>query len=590
MFSQWIVFITLAGALVLFIWDKWRYDIVALLSLLMISVTGIVTPEEAFAGFGNVAVVTVAAVLVLSQALINSGIIDLIGDQISKFGQRLTIQLLLLTSVVTFLSAFMNNIGALAIMLPVAIQLARKSAQPLSKLLMPIAFGSLLGGMITVIGTPPNIIISSFRQEASGTSFHMFDFTPLGLAVSVAGILFIAFIGYRLIPFRKGQASLEESFQIEDYLTEVQIEEHSPLIHQPLRNIRQFIDGDLLIVGILRNKIKIPAPSSFEPLQQGDILIIKASSSDLKSFIHKARVKLVPHSKVEEKELFSNDISLIEAVIHKGSPMEGLTVKELHLRYKYGVNVLGISRKGELLTSRMKDVALRSGDVLLLQGPTTAVQDVINEYACLPLSERGIRIGGPKRVLLTLVIFVSAILATTTGLLNVGVAFSAAAVTMVLSGVITPKEAYKAIEWPIIILLGAMLPLGTALEKTGAAELLANSLISVSMGSGPSVLILALLIVSALLSNVINNAATAVLLAPIAISMANTLGVSIDPFLMAVAIGSSTSFMTPIAHQSNLLVMGPGGYHFSDYVRLGLPLTILTIGVAYPILLWLFPL
>ncbi|GAA0370160.1 SLC13 family permease [Bacillus horti] len=590
MLEQWIVFATLIGTLAFFIWGKWRYDIVAVLSLIVISATGIITTEEAFSGFGNIAVITVASVLILSQSLINSGIIDLIGDQLSKFSSHLVLQLLILTSVVTLLSAFMNNIGALAIMLPVAIQLARKTKQPLSKLLMPIAFGSLLGGMITVIGTPPNIIISTFRRDAGGASFSMFDFSPLGVTISIIGILFISIVGYKLIPIRKGRATVEDSFHIEDYLSEVLIEASSPLINQPLKNVQQFSDGDLWVVGILRNKEKIPAPSAHESLHEGDILLLKASSSEMKGFINKAKVKLVPHGKMNERELASDDIVLVEAVIYSGSQMEGLTVKELHLRYKYGVNVLGISRKGEPLTSRMKDVPLQTGDVLLLQGPTSAVQQVINEFSWLPLPERGLRIGGPKKVMLTIIIFIGAILATTFGLLNVAVAFTTAALMMIICGVISIKEAYKAIEWPIIILLGAMLPLGTALEKTGGAELLAQAIIHFSQGFGPGILILALLIVCALLSNVINNAATAVLLAPIAISIATSLGLSIDPFLMAVAIGSSTSFMTPIAHQSNLLVMGPGGYQFSDYARLGLPLTSIVIAVAYPMILLLFPL
>jgi di/tricarboxylate transporter len=590
MLQQGIVLFVLLVAFIVFIWDKWRYDIVALLALLVIAACGILTPEEAFAGFGHPAVITVAAVLVISQGLMNSGIIDIFGSLISRVGANATLQVVILTIVVAFFSAFMNNIGALAIMMPVAIQLARKREQHISKLLMPLAFGSLLGGMLTVIGTPPNIIISSFRKEISGAPFNMFDFAPVGIGVATVGILFLAFIGWRLIPIRKGESAPEESFHIENYLTEVCIEKDSPLANQPLRSIQQIVKGDILIVGILREDKKMPAPSPFELLRKGDILITKANSSDLKDFISQGKVKLVPHAKIDEKELSSNEISLVEAVVHQGSNMEGRTVKELDLRWRHGVNLLGVSRHGERLTSRLGDVKFRAGDVLLLQGPVQSIQEVLTEYACLPLPERGIRLGRPKRMLLTIGIFLLAILMATVGFLNVGIAFTAAAVAMILSGVMNVKEAYKAVDWPIIILLGAMIPLGTALEKTGGAEMLATQLIYASGGMSPEMLLFLILVTSMLLSNVINNAATVVLMAPIAIQIAFGLGLSIDPFLMAVAIGSSTAFMTPIAHQSNILVMGPGGYRFSDYFRLGLPLSILVIVIALPLILWVWPL
>jgi di/tricarboxylate transporter len=590
MLEQSLVLITLLVSFILFIWNKWRFDVVALLALIVISTSGILTPDEAFAGFGHPAVITVAAVLVISRGLMNSGVIDIFGSMISKAGNKASLQVALLTLVVAFFSAFMNNIGALAIMMPVAIQLARKTKQDISKLLMPLAFGSLLGGMLTVIGTPPNIIIASFRREYSDVPFKMFDFAPVGLGVTIVGILFLALIGWRLIPLRKGESSPEEAFHIEDYLTEVRVGKESPLVNQPLRNLHQIVDGDLMIVGILRGKIKIPAPSPFEFLREGDILITKGNSDDIKDFISQGKVKLVPHAKIDEKELSSNEISLIEAVINQGSTMEGRTVKELNLRWRFGVNLLGVSRRGERLTSRLGEVRFQASDVLLLQGPTKSLKDVITEFACLPLPERGIRLGGSKPIVLTVSIFILAIILSTFGVVHIGTAFLAAAVAMTMLGIMTLKEAYRAIDWPIIILLGAMIPLGTALEKTGGAELLANKLILLSSGIAPEALVLIMLLTSMLLSNVINNAATAVLMAPIAIQIALSLELSIDPFLMAVAIGSSAAFMTPIAHQSNLLVMGPGGYRFSDYFRLGLPLSILVVAIAFPLLLLVFPL
>lgn len=587
--EQTIVLLVLILTFILFIWGKIRYDLVAMLSLLTIAVLGIINVDEAFAGFGHSAVITVAAVLVLSRGLMNSGLIDFFGGGLAKIGGSAWLQILVLTVMVAFFSAFMNNIGALAIMMPLAIHLARKSGQAASKVLMPLAFGSLLGGMMTVIGTPPNIIIASLRQELTGDAFSMFDFAPVGITITIIGIIFLTIIGWRLLPLRQGEAS-RETFKIEEYLTEVKVGPQSPLIQKPLRSLQRFVEGELLIVAILREGVKIPAPSSHELIREGDILIVEASSQDLETFLLKGKVTLVPQSKVDQKELSSRDVALMEAIIHKGSPMEGKTVKDLNLRWKYGVNLLGVSRKGERLINRLGEVQFQAGDVLLLQGQKKAVQDVINEYTCLPLPERDIRLGGPKKMLLTVSIFVLSIFCATTGLLHVSLAFTLAAVLMILSGVLSLRQAYQAIDWPIIVLLGAMIPLGTALEKTGGAQFIADLLVSLLVGARPELYVIVLFLISMLLSNVINNAATAVLMAPIGVQVAVSQGVSVDPFLMAVAIGSSTAFLTPIAHQSNLLVMAPGGYRFSDYFRLGLPLTLLVSGVGIFMILLIWPL
>lgn len=588
--EKWLVLGLLLLTFVLFAWGRWRYDVIALFSLLAVTLFGTLQAEEAFAGFGHPAVITVAAILVVSKGLMNSGLIEVFGGVLGKAGNRLVIQIFLLTAIVAFFSAFMNNIGALAIVMPIAIHVAQRHKLALSRILMPLAFGSLLGGMMTVIGTPPNIIISSFRQEVKGAPFLMFDFLPVGIGITIVGLIFLALFGWRLLPQRKGELSLDATFELEDYLTEVKVMRGSPLIQQAVKEINKFTEGDILIVGILRKGQKIPAPGPHEVLKEGDILILRANSLDIQQFIDGTKVKLVPHAKIKEKEFVSDNIHLLEAVIHKNSKMEGKTVKDLHLRWKHGVNLLGISRKGERLTERLGDITFQAGDVLLLQGPQKSIQDVINEYTCLPLPERGIRLGKPKRLLLTVSIFATSILLATLGILHVAVAFTLAALVMVIANVVTLREAYKAIDWPIIILLGAMLPLGTALEKTGGAEWLAGSLVQLIHGASPVFYLIMIFLLAALMSNIINNAATAVLMAPIAIQLAYGLQLSADPFLMAVALGSSTAFMTPIAHQSNLLVMAPGGYSFTDYFRLGLPLTILVTLVAIPLLLWMWPL
>ncbi|MEX2104122.1 MAG: SLC13 family permease [Bacilli bacterium] len=590
MVEKWIVIITLIMSLVMFIWGKWRYDLVALLAWLVVSITGILTPEESFSGFGNSAVITVAAILIVSRGLMNSGVVDIITKRILRVGKNPTLQVAILTSLVIFFSAFMNDIGALALIMPVAIQFAIKTGQHISRLLMPLAFGSLIGGMLTLIGTPPNIIISSYRKSAGGEPFRLFDFLPVGIGVAIAGLLFMSFIGWRLIPIRKAQSSSPHLFQVEDYLTEVTIEDHSTLIDLHMKDIQQVTKSEVRVVGILRGNIQIPAPSPYERLRQSDILILLANSEDLKSFLTINGVKLVPHVKVEEKELASNDISLLEAVVEQGSMMEGRTVREMNMRWRYGLNLLGISRRSERLTSRLGGVKFRAGDVLLLQGPNETIHESLNELSCLPLAEREIQLGTPKRLLLCLTIFIIAIMLIIFEVVNVGVAFIAAAVLMTMVGVMTLKEAYRAIEWPIIILLGAMIPLGTALEKTGGDALIAQSILHLTGNFPPEAMVLIILITTTLLTNIINNAAAAVLMAPIALQLATGLGLSIDPFLMAVTIGCSSAFLTPIGHQSNLLVMSHGGYLFKDYWRLGLPLSIIVIAVAYPLILLVWPL
>ncbi len=590
MLEQLIVFGTILGALALFISGKLRYDLVAMLALLTLALTGIVPAAEAFLGFANPAVVTVAAVLVLSRGLVNAGVIDIFNRWLSRVGQSTTLQIAALTGLVILVSSFINNVGALALMMPVAIRLARRRNKSPSLFLMPLAFGSLLGGMNTLIGTPPNILIATFRARSSEAPFRMFDFAPVGLAVCGAGVLYLALLGWRLLPNRQGEASREELFEIKSYLTEVRLPEASKLVGKLLRDLRTVSDSDVIVAGLLRGERRLLAPSGFEPLRAGDILIVEADSEALKDLLDKAGLELVGGKSLGEEALGSDDISLVEAVVTTTSAIENRTARTLNLRWRYGVNLLAVARHGKRLHERLSDIRFQVGDILLLQMPSRAIQEGLGALGLLPLAERGLRLGQRRRVALALAIFALTLGVTATGLLSADVAFATAAVAMVLTNLLSLREVYESIDWPVIFLLGAMIPVGGALEATGGAERIASGILHLSGQLPPALILTLLLVVTMLLTGPLNNAATVVLMAPIALGVARGLGLSMDPFLMAVAVGASADFLTPIGHQSNTLVWRPGGYKFGDYWRMGLPLSIIVIAIAVPLILLVWPL
>jgi di/tricarboxylate transporter len=588
--EQSIVFTVLFLCFVLFALGRWRYDIVSLLALLVVTIAGIVPAEQAFSGFGHPAVITVAAVLVASRGLSNSGLVSSIASWLGRLGERPTILLLALTALVTICSAFMNNVGALALLMPVAIQIARKSGRPPSVFLMPLAFGSLLGGMTTLIGTPPNIIIATFRAQVTKEPFGMFDFSPVGMGVAIPGVLFLALLGWRLIPQRKGQVSREELFHIKDYITEVRIPENSKMVSKTLHDLERAVEEEVTVLGLVRGEKRLLAPSIFEYLQPGDILIVEADSQAIKSLIDATGLEFVGGKEMGSEAVGSDEVSVMEAVVKPDSPMIGNTAWTLSLRWRYGVNLLGVARHGEQLEERLRKVQFIAGDILLLQGATEGLQEMLQTLGCLPLAERGLRLGQPRRIVFAVGLFSTALTVAATGFLPVQVSFVALGVAMVMAKLISLRDVYDAIDWPIIVLLGGMIPVGQALESTGGAQLVADGLLRIS-GQMPAPATLAIVLVGTMfLSDLVNNAAAAILMAPIAIGVAAGMGASADPFLMAVAVGASCAFLTPIGHQSNALVMGPGGYRFGDYWRMGLPLEVLIAAIAIPLIVWFWPL
>ena len=590
--NEGIVFGVLMAALVLFVLNRWRYDIVAVLALLVLTIVGIVPPAEAYHGFGHPAVITVAAVLVLSRALYDSGVVDVIAGWYSRIPQYLTVRIAALSGITAFLSGFMNNVGAVSLLLPVAVRVSRRSEQPPSRFLMPLAFASLLGGMITLIGTPPNVIISDFREANTGVSFNMFDFTLVGVIVTAAGVLFIVGVGWRLIPVRPEPLTMGGALDIGSYMTEVRVPEDSQFVGNMLRDVEELVEEDVAIVGFIHRGVVHAAPSSYQIIDANDILIIEADPEDLSTFVDRSGFELEGSRDIQaeiDQALNPDEATIVEAIVGPGSPALSRNARNLHLHSEFGVNLLGVSSRGTRFIRRLSRVNFRVGDVLLIQGKQELVQTALPRLGLLPLAERELRIGPRRNLFFPLAVFVGALLLTSFGILSVQVSFVAAVVVLLMTRFISLESAYQAIDWPVIILLGAMIPVGEALETTGGAARIASALADLGGFMPPWAMLGVILVTTTLLSAVINNAAAVILMAPIAMSVAQTLGASIDPFLMAVAVGGSSAFLTPIGHQSNTIVMGPGGYHFADYFKMGFPLEIVIVVVSIPAIIWVWP-
>ncbi len=591
MLHQAIVFAIIGLTLFLFIDGRIRYEFISISGLLILTVAGIIKPEETFSGFGHPAVITVASVLVISAALIKSGIVERIVVLLNGKAESIYLKVSGLMIVTAFLSAFMNNVGALALILPVALRIAKDSKTSPSKFLMPVAFSSLLGGMVTVIGTPPNLIVSNYRSQVRGLPFNFFDYTPIGLAMVFLGIGITIILGIKLIPERKSQND-EGLFNIGDYLSEVVITETSKMAGKRIRDFYELFKVEVEILSIIREKYKIIIPKPNERLLPKDVLIIKTDSLELKELINRTGLSL-KGAKLDFLEsvpyIKSDEFSLVEVVLRDDSLLIGRTALEIKLRNRYNVNLVAVSRRGKLSTGRLKTFRFKPGDILLLQAPVSMLQDIYNKLSCLPLAERSVQINTDAKKLkqyLPLGLFIFGIGLTTAGILPVQIAFSSVAILLVLLKLITPREFYEAIEWPTILLLGTLLPLGSALQKTGASDTLAGLLTKLSGILSPSWMVVVLMVITMVITNLISSTATAILMGPVALSLAQFIGVSSDPFLMGVCIASSSAFLTPIGHQSNMLVMGPGGYKFTDYWKLGLPLCIVVLSVGTPLILY----
>ncbi|MFW5713241.1 MAG: SLC13 family permease [Brevefilum sp.] len=446
------IFIILAVTLVLFVIDLLRFDVISLLALLAVTLLGLIPFDQAFSGFSNPAVITVAAVLILSKGLENSGFVPVVGKKLTEIKGGKIVQIALLTGLATLLSTFMNNVGSVALLLPVALYISRKRGIPASSLLMPMAFSAHFGGMITLIGTPTNLIISSFREEVLGEPFRMFDFAPVGLATAITSVLFIALIGWRLIPKRKSQTSMKELFDIKNYVSEVELTEDSKLVGKRLSEINQYTENQINVLSLVRNGEKRMAPAPQTKFQVGDILIVQCETKSLENLVSNANVDLVGSEEIEREDLVTEEMTLVEGVIRKNSPLINSSASKIDLRRRYGINLLAVFRQGTQLNVRLDKISFKEGDVLLLQGHPNIIGEAMSALVILPLAERDLHIGRPKRTAPTLIIFIGAILFAAMGILPVAIAFVAGALAMILFDLISLKEAYESVNWPILIL------------------------------------------------------------------------------------------------------------------------------------------
>ena len=576
---------------VFLIWGRWRYDLVAFVALIAALIMGVVPKEEAFSGFGHPATIIIALVLIVSKGLSNSGAIELIARQVSRYAVSLQTHIAAMAGIAAALSAVMNNVAALAMLMPVDIQAAIKAKRSPSLTLMPLSFATILGGLITMIGTPPNIIIAEFRQSSLGESFSMFDFAPVGLVCAVVGVLFVTLVGWRLLPTSRIKTdSTQDLLDVSGYVAELHVPEKSPAIGQLVRDLDDMADdNEVAIVGLVRRGKRQPGQARLVKIRKGDILVVDAAPEDMDKFV--GALKLDYSSKSEETNpLSGGDMSLWEVVVPEGARIEGRTAQSLKLQYRHGVTLLGVSRQGKQFRERVRHLEVKEGDVLLLYGTSDSLAEISYWLGALPLAGRSIDLIQRHKAWLAVGLFAAAIAAASFGLMYLPIALAAVVASYVMFNIVPARHVYDSIEWPVIVLLGSMIPIGGALESSGGTALIADVITNLSAGYSPIVVLTLLMIVTMTLSDVMNNTATAVIAAPIAVDIADRLSVNPDPFLMTVAVAASCAFLTPIGHKNNTLVMGPGGYRFGDYWRMGLPLEILIIVVSIPMILWVWPL
>ena len=585
--AQGLAFAIVVVMMALFVWGRWRYDLVAAMALLASVIVGVVPPDQAFKGFSDDIVIIVGSALVVSAAVARSGVIERLARWIGPYLTGINRQIVALVGSVMVLSGFVKNVGALAMLMPVAFQLASRSGTSPSSLLMPMSFGALLGGIVTLVGTSPNIIVSRVREQLLGEPFNMFDFAPVGIGIAAVGFVFLIF-GWRLLPHRRGAASMDAAFNLEGYTTEVTVPEDSPAADVTVKALEDLGEGEIEVITLLRGDRRRHEPAGNVVIRPGDILILQGEPAALERIVALEKLELTREGKSHEIDTPSDEIGVMEAVITPESQLVGSSVGQLKLFDRHAVNLLAVSRRGRRITHRLRGVKLRAGDVVVLRGNLAGMPDTLGELHCLPLAERDLRIGR-KASLVPILVLAAAMALVAFNVAPVAVAFFGAAVALLLARSLSLREAYDAIEWRILIMLGAIIPVSDALRTTGGTDLIAVWL-SHAASALPPIGSLALLLAAAMaVTPFLNNAATVLVMAPIAASFAATLGYNPDPFLMAVAIGAACDFLTPIGHQCNTLVMGPGGYRFGDYWRLGLPLSLIVLFVGVPLIAFFWP-
>jgi di/tricarboxylate transporter len=560
--QQAFLFVILVLVFVMLIWGRWRYDLIAFIALMAALLTGVVPVAEAFSGFGHPATVIIALVLIVSRGLSNSGVIELLARYVVDTSRKLSAHVGIMSALAASLSAVMNNVAALALLMPLDLQAAN---------------------------TPPNIVIAEFRNDALGAPFKMFDFAPVGIACAAVGVAYVALIGWRLLPASRtsGHAG-EELFDLADYVAEVRVPEGSIVIGKRIRELDDLAArSDIEIVGLTRQGRRLPGLARIARIEAGDILVIEASPESLDEALGALQLEYVGKS---EGVLGDGDLEFSEVVVPESSRLAGRSAVSLRLLYRYRVALVGVSREGRRFRENVRKLVLRPGDVLLLLGPEERLNDVTGQLGLLPLADRGQRVIQRQKVWQAVAIFVAAIAAASAGLVYLPIALGCVVAAYILLNIVPLREVYTSIEWPVIVLLGSMIPIGSALQATGGSTLIVDAILGLTSTVSPVMVLTLLIIVTMTLSDVMNNTATAVIAAPIAIEIAERLDANPDSFLMGVAVAASCAFLTPIGHKNNTLIMGPGGYQFGDYWRMGLPLEILIVLISVPMILLVWPL
>jgi di/tricarboxylate transporter len=629
--DQFAICFILITTFILFAWGRWRYDIVSIVALFILvlldKILGdkssqlISDPSQAFIGFGHPAVITVAAVLIISRALQNSGVVDLIARTVKPFTRNKIAHISSLSGVIAILSAFMNNVGALALMLPVTLKTAWEQKRSPSILLMPIAFASILGGMITMIGTPPNIIIANLRkgqqeqillnaiadsssqaavylenlnilkESYEPAAFGLFDFTPVGGIIAILGIFFVATLGWRLVPKDNQKTPGSDSlFSLDEYVTEIRFPNKSLLIGESIGKVNERTGDKLTLIRYIDKNGKAKPLNYNNKIKENDQFLAMADPSDLKGLMDEYHLRLTKEMRYRIDSLNDSTTTFIEVVVSPESNLLGRGRSYLRRRSSNHLILMAVARQDKPIHKRLGKINFRVVDVLLLQGPEEEFKNIITSLDLLPLAERQIEVGIFSKVSYALLIFTISILLSMLSIVPTTVAFTGAILAYIFSGILPIRDLYKNIDWPIIVLLGAMIPLSNALQNTGTTTLIADQLVNLTQGLPNWSIIALVMVITMFMSDIINNAATAMIMAPISVGIAISLGVSMDPFLMSVAIGASCAFLTPIGHQCNALILGPGGYKFSDYWRMGLPLELIIVVVGTPLILYFWPL
>ena len=609
-FEQIELFGVFGLVLAMLLWGRFRHDLVAASGLMLAVVLGLVPSDDAFSGFSSPAVVVVALVLVASRAFENSGALSLVTRGLVREGRSVGAHIAIVSGVGALLSSVINNVAAMALLMPLDVKAARAAGRAPSQTLMPLAFAAILGGMVTLIGTPPNILASSIRQEKLGQPYQMFDFAPAGLAIALAGIVFVTLIGRHLLVVRADPAP--PAGQAASFKAELDVPEESPAIGRIVAELDDDAErADLLVLGVVRDGRSHYGQARRMELQQGDILLVEGATDAIAEFIKLVGLhEAVPDENAdgtaeadaavgkgeeeedekEEKRKPPPTPTIVEAVVRTDSRLAGRSAVDIDLRRRFGVTLLGISRAGAFVEGAVRRRVVEPGDLLLLAGTGTARSATLNMLGVITVGEASVAPVSRRKIAIAVGLFAAAIAVASFGLLSFTVAIAIAVAGYAATNLVPAREFYEQIEWPVVVMLACLLPIGAAFDRVGGTALVADAILFVTRGQPAVVALVVLMVAVMTLSDVLNNVATMVIAGPLAIELAQRLDVNPDTFLMGSAIAASCAFLTPIGHQNNTLVMGPGGYRFSDYWRMGLPLEIVVLAVGVPALLLFWPL